>query len=39
MVYHVKNIKGPVFPSQAIVLRGSGLWFTIRAEEVCQMLL
>lgn len=24
MVYHVKNIKGPMFPSQAIVLRGSG---------------
>lgn len=23
MVYPVKNIKGPVFPSQAIVLRGS----------------
>ena len=24
MIYHVKNIKGPMFPSQAIVLRGSG---------------
>lgn len=24
MVYHVKNIKGSMFPSQAIVLRGSG---------------